>query len=231
MYWQEDTQEKTFEVDGEVVDVLFKLECKSLPVDHNQLLFNGLEQLLPWLKEEPRSAIHSIHVAESINGWERPAREENSLLHLSRRTRMTIRVPVGRLKDVETIVDKAVYVGEHVLQIKQLAITKKLLPISTIFCRYVVSESENESEFMDVCAGEIQAMGVNIKKMLCGKSRYIELDNGPVLTRTLMLADLSKDESIKLQQHGIGKYQHLGCGIFIPHKGIEAVNKGEEEKN
>jgi hypothetical protein len=40
-----------------------------------------------------------------------------------------------------------------------------------------------------------------------------------------MLADLSTDESIRLQQQGLGPRRLMGCGIFIPHKGIDAVSK------
>jgi len=32
-----------------------------------------------------------------------------------------------------------------------------------------------------------------------------------------------------VQQTGIGEHMHLGCGIFIPHKGIEAVKKSEDD--
>jgi CRISPR/Cas system CSM-associated protein Csm4 (group 5 of RAMP superfamily) len=40
-----------------------------------------------------------------------------------------------------------------------------------------------------------------------------------------MLASLTPDESLRLQQHGLGPHRTMGCGIFIPHKGIDAVKK------
>ena len=46
-----------------------------------------------------------------------------------------------------------------------------------------------------------------------------------VMTRSLMLAELQPEESIRLQEDGLGPLRHMGCGIFIPHKGIEAVKK------
>jgi hypothetical protein len=39
-----------------------------------------------------------------------------------------------------------------------------------------------------------------------------------------MVAELRPEESITLQQRGIGEHQHLGCGLFIPHKGIREVH-------
>jgi hypothetical protein len=45
-----------------------------------------------------------------------------------------------------------------------------------------------------------------------------------------MLADLSAEESVRIQQEGIGPLRHMGCGIFIPHKGIDAVGKAEDDR-
>jgi hypothetical protein len=38
-----------------------------------------------------------------------------------------------------------------------------------------------------------------------------------------MLADLKKDESIRLQEKGLGDYRLLGCGLFVPQKNIESI--------
>jgi hypothetical protein len=40
-----------------------------------------------------------------------------------------------------------------------------------------------------------------------------------------MVASLTVAESIRLQQRGLGSNRLLGCGIFIPHKGIDPVNR------
>jgi hypothetical protein len=33
---------------------------------------------------------------------------------------------------------------------------------------------------------------------------------------------------VRLQKQGIGESRNLGCGIFIPHKGIDAVYSVQE---
>jgi hypothetical protein len=38
-----------------------------------------------------------------------------------------------------------------------------------------------------------------------------------------MLADLTAEESLRLQQHGLGPGRYFGCGLFIPCKGIKTV--------
>jgi len=38
-----------------------------------------------------------------------------------------------------------------------------------------------------------------------------------------MIADLKTGESLALQQVGLGEGRKLGCGLFLPHRGIDAV--------
>jgi hypothetical protein len=46
-----------------------------------------------------------------------------------------------------------------------------------------------------------------------------------------MIADLDTAASVMLQEKGIGPHRHLGCGIFIPHKGIKAVGEAEDKSH
>jgi hypothetical protein len=62
-----------------------------------------------------------------------------------------------------------------------------------------------------------------VRKALCGKTLALATPEGALAARSLMLADLSLEESVRLQQHGLGSHRAMGCGIFLPHKGIHAV--------
>jgi hypothetical protein len=46
----------------------------------------------------------------------------------------------------------------------------------------------------------------------------------------MMIAGLGAEESVRMQEQGIGPYRHMGCGLFIPHKGIDAVKQSEDDK-
>ena len=69
-------------------------------------------------------------------------------------------------------------------------------------------------------------MGIRVRKALCGKSTLLATPTGTVQTRSLMLADLTVEESVRLQQCGLGTHRLMGCGLFIPHKGIDSVRNG-----
>ena len=68
MYWKEKSEEKTFEVTDEVIDLSFKIKCKSLPLDHAWALSHALTEAQPWLKGHKHIAIHLIHGA-GLSEW------------------------------------------------------------------------------------------------------------------------------------------------------------------
>ncbi len=108
---------------------------------------------------------------------------------------------------------------------------KDLIVTDTLFCRSVVIEnSNNEEEFLKNVHSSLKSMGVNVKKMLCGKEHLIKIPNKILTGKTLLITDLEKDDSIKIQQLGIGIGKLYGCGIFLPHKSIApvAVSKSSE---
>ena len=42
-------------------------------------------------------------------------------------------------------------------------------------------------------------------------------------TFSMMLHALVPEQSLRLQQHGLGPHRLLGCGLFVPHKSAAAV--------
>ena len=97
VYWNDDIEKKQkYVVPDDIVDVVFKVQCKQLPLDHAYDLSRVVQQELPWFADEPQSGIHLIHGAESGNGWMRPE-EPDAILPLSRRTRFMMRVAKHRV--------------------------------------------------------------------------------------------------------------------------------------
>ncbi len=232
MFWEEDDQPKEFQLTDEVLDLAFSIQCRELAVDHAWALGQALVAAAPMLEQDPRCAVHSIHLAGSQNGWERPDPELGQKLILSRRTRLVIRTPRELAEPLQQALDGATLeIGEDRLTIGK-ARRKLLSRQGTIFARHVVleaGEAQDENQFMLRIAGILEQRGIRIKKALCGVIQEIQTPEAPLLTRSIMLADLSTEDSVRLQQQGIGEHQLIGCGIFIPHKGIDAVKSVEDE--
>jgi len=229
MFWQEDEDKSLpYTAPDDVLDLCFATQCKELPIDHAWALSNAITEQLPWLLEEKYAGIHQIHVAESGNGWIRPEDAEHETLRPSHRTRLVLRIPKVRLKDADVLVGKTLSIQGYPLTIKKPR-KKPLVNSSVIFARYVLSnQDETENQFLERMAKEYHAITGNpIKKMLCGKSYVLRTADGEFMTRHLMLADQSNDDSIALQKYGLGAARLMGCGLFLAHKGIKSLHSIE----
>ncbi len=225
MYWQEETKRNERPaVPDDVVDLAFSISCRSLPVDHAWALYDALRPLLPWLEGEPGAGVHPIHVADSGNGWMRPERPDD-LLYLSRRTKLVLRVPRNRVAEAGQLSGQALDVAGQRLTVDKPA----LRPLGTHpaqFARYLVAEAgQDESDFLAEMHHQLGALDIRPKKMLCGIGKTLATPGGTLATRSLMIADLAPEEALRLQQRGLGHRQHLGCGLFIPHKDIREVKQ------
>lgn len=230
MFWQEDDKKNDISVSDKAVDVSYKIDCKQIPTCHAWELSQALYQALPWMKDEPEVGVHQIHGAESGNGWQRPA--DGELIHLSKRTRMHLRVPTSRVDDANALVGKTLDVAGNSVLVGNMT-TKSIDPFATIFARYIVMQKGmkdmNEDDFLQLVVDEMKARDIQARKLLCGKGHQFEANGELIETRSLMIADLDKLSSVQLQEVGIGLHRHLGCGIFVPHKGIKAVGETEDK--
>lgn len=227
MYWNETQKKEVFVVPDDILDVSFAINCKCLPLDNIYALSQALLAELPWLADEEHAGIHHIYGAESGNGWERPSDPDNDMLFLSRRQKMMLRLPKTRLDDARQLIGKTLDVDGYPLEVGKVT-TRMLSDLSILFARYVVSEQgQSEAEFLQQAADMLSDMDIRVRKMMAGKERAINLPDQKLYTRSLMLADLEKDESVRLQQYGLGPQRKLGCGLFMPQKGIKAVNQDD----
>jgi CRISPR-associated protein Cas6 len=223
MYWEEDEKVETPVVTDEVIDLVFGVQCRCLPVDHVYALSQAVQGVLPWLASEPVAGVHSVHVAASSNGWMRPDNPQ-ALLHLSRRTRLVVRVPKHRVEDAQKLEGETLDIAGHAMTVKNASV-RPLSTLTTLFARYLATAENlsDEAAVLDWVASQLREIDIKPRKMLCGTEHVIETPQGPLRTRSLMIADLEVDESLRLQEQGLGPYRHLGCGLFIPHKGIDDV--------
>jgi CRISPR-associated protein Cas6 len=222
MYWRETKENEHYTVPDDIVDVVYSIECRALPVDHAYALSQAIQRALPWFAQEESAGLHTIHVAESGNGWMRPEHSD-ALLYLSRRTKLTLRLPKHRIEDAGKLTGQTLDIDGKPLRVEK-SVVRPLSTITTLFSRYIVMrDGTDEDVFLQDAMALFHKMGMRPKKMLCGMEHVIATPERVIRARSLMLADLAVEESVKLQQQGLGPDRKLGCGLFIPHKDIREV--------
>lgn len=222
MHWEEEKNEETIPTPTSVVDLAFSIRCKTLPVDNAWLLFRAIAPILPWLEHDPIAGIHPLHVADSAHGWQRPE-QPNALLHLSRRTKLVLRLSQDRIADARKLEGQTLQMEGHTMSVGE-AETQSLGRNTSLFSRHVVThEGESEERFMQRQLDEMAAIDVRPSKLLPGLSHTLRVAEETLCTRLLSLEGVSLEESFRLQEKGLGDYRHLGCGIFIAHKPLAKV--------
>jgi len=146
---------------------------------------------------------------------------------------MTLRVPKHRIDDARELSGATLDIDGYPLEVGDAKV-KLFSTLPTQFSRYVVVpeaiDHDDEQAFMSYAAEQLRELGIRVRKLLCGRAHAIGHPDGDLYTRSLMLADMETEEAVLLQQQGIGQHKKIGCGLFIPHKGIKAVHEMTADK-
>lgn len=227
MLWQEEEPQTAAVTAQTVVDLVFDMTCRCLPVDHAWVLSQAIQQALPWFEQDSVAGLHLIHGAESGNGWYRPE-EQGGLLYLSRRTKLTLRLLKHRVEEACSLSGTTLELGGYPLVVGK-ASAKPLRPMPVLFARHILAEPEqDEDAFLDDMIEQLRQIGIRCRKALCGKTYRFKWVDRELFTRSLMIADLTPQDSLALQEHGLGEGRKMGCGLFVPHKDIKPVNPDDK---
>lgn len=219
MFWNDSSPDVEWHDPGDVVDAVFAISCRSLPVDHAYALSQEVQAALPWFAGESLAGLHPIHGAASGSGWTRPEGPD-ALLQLSRRAKLVLRLPRDRMDDATALVGHTLQVAGYPLRVDKVSM-RPLARITTLFSRCVIlAAADDESAFLAAAAGELEGLGIRAARMLCGRVTVLATPTRTYRTRSLMLAGVTPAQSLALQQQGLGAERKLGCGLFIPHKDI-----------
>jgi len=228
MFWQEESNTvDKYQVPEDIFDLVFKLRGKSLEVDHAYALAQALQL---HLRHDTcnKIGVHGIRLAQSGNGWIRPE-PGGASMPLSRRAKLVIRLHRDAFDEVSQITNKQLDIADQEITPGESSI-RKLSVMKTLFSRAVCCDADqSEADFLRVVARELKQMDIEVSKMICGKSGEISAGNKKLFTRTLLVADLEPRESVTLQRQGLGRDQFMGCGLFVPHKGIDPVFDIQEQ--
>jgi CRISPR-associated protein Cas6 len=196
----------------DAIDVAFALKGGTIPADHGWRLFRLLAERLAWLEAETRAGVHPIRGARSGSG----AAE----LYVGGRGRLMLRLPEARAEQSFALSGARLDLGEGIeIGAAQL---RPLFAHGTLYSPFVSMGTDEESAFQRALNEELQQAGIECK-VICGKARRAQADGTDIIGFSVMLHALSPEDSLKMQQAGLGGQRRFGCGIFVPHRSAAAV--------
>lgn len=193
------------------IDAIFSVEGQSLPREHAQALAQAVCELFPWVGVDPMGAVLPLKLPEG--GGERVA--------LSRRMQLVLRVMSHRMSEVQAAAGREMRVDGNTLRLDKPHF-RELRPHATLYAYRVASAGNGELAFMDAMNQELAQLSIRGERV-CGKRGQMMVSGQVLETFSLMLHALTPDQSLRLQQFGLGPHRLLGCGVFVPHKSAAAV--------
>lgn len=191
-------------------DVAFAVSGETVDAAYAEALYAALVRQLQWLDQEPAAGVFPIRGLSQTAGG----------LMIGGRTRVVLRVPAERVADCERLRGHSVDLPRPVRF--GAATARDLLPFPVLYARLVITGAEAEAEFLADVQAELQTLDID-SEVIVGRRGELQLGTRREIGYSLMLHGLTTEESIRMQEHGVGRHRKLGCGLFVGHKSVAAV--------
>jgi CRISPR-associated protein Cas6 len=106
-------------------------------------------------------------------------------------------------------------VGNHSLLVG-IPEVRTLRPRAYLYSRLVTIKGFMETEgFVKAAKRQLEKLGVNAEIQV-GERRTLRVKDKQVVGFELAATDLDAENSIRLQEEGLGGRRRMGCGVFVP---------------
>lgn len=190
----------------EMTDIVFPVSGLTLPDNYAFALWEQAGRVLPWLAAEPAAGILPLQLPDNPGG-----------AFLSKRAHMVLRVPARFAREARRLSGVVLDAGGHEIAVGE-ARERPLQPHPTLHAQLVASEAMEEGFLAEVTAG-LKEIGI-LGKSICGKRLMLPGSEGRISGYSLVVHELTPEDSLRLQWAGLGSGRHFGCGMFIPYKVI-----------
>lgn len=190
-----------------MIDLAFKLMGTRIPVDHGYALYSAINRIVSELHDAKDIGVHPV----------RGRFDGNGCLVLSPASRLIVRTPDERIREFLKLAGKSLEVDGHRFRIRVPEV-RALRPAAALYARLVTIKGFMEPEqFLDAARRQLETMCATAKLQL-GERRTFRVKDKQVVGFEMLATELAAEDSIKLQEVGIGGRRRMGCGVFVPFR-------------
>lgn len=187
------------------VDICFQVMGGSLAVDHGFALHGAMSGILSCFHEDETTGLKLIRGRYIGDG----------MLNISHSSELILRVPVSRIGQYIQLAGKRLRILGESLTVG-VPRTKALVPAVALYSHLVTTKNgQDQKRFEDQIAKQMEHINVH-GKLTTGKRRTFCIHGRQVVGYSMMVNELTAEESIALQEHGLGGRRKMGCGFFEP---------------
>jgi CRISPR-associated protein Cas6 len=190
-----------------VVDLTFPIQGQSIPADHGYLLYAALSMSQPAFHGASWLGVHPIKGLAS-----------GPTLRLPPGSKLRLRLPADRVTGAVALIGKTLSVGACQIRLGAPQLVP-LRPAVGLYSRLVIIKGFLDPEsFSLALQRQIDALGAQCRAAV-GSRRTLRVKDRIIVGFAVSLSELSAEESIDVQERGLGGRRHMGCGMFAPIRG------------
>ena len=217
-----------------VLDLLFRVIGTEVPADHGYALFGAISRILEsdgdrWLHGNAAVGLHTIRGVPGAPGR----------YLLGEGARFGLRLPPELVARSLALAGRSVELDGCRLRVG-VAHTRALMPATTLRSRVVTtrngldparfdSEIARQAAALDI-HGRIFRVPRRDERGSAGRDpsrRVVRIRDKRVVGYSLLATELTAEESIRLQEHGLGGRRRMGCGVFVPFQAPPPRRRGD----
>jgi CRISPR-associated protein Cas6 len=195
--------------DATMIDVVFDISGETLPVAYPYSLWDELVRLVPQLDGDEYVGVIPLRMSASKEG-----------MLIPKRAKLALRLPQTLADAVSGLAQKQLEVAGSLIQLGSCK-TRPIQHYPTLHA-HLVTGADDELAFLEEVQAALAAMGV-VAKLICGQRHMLTNGEQTINGYSLVLHDLSPEDSLRVQFTGLGKERRFGCGIFVPYKVISGL--------
>lgn len=205
-----------------MIDLSFPATGETVPRDHGYALYAAITNALPPLHEVDWLGVHPIG-----------GRSGGSLIHLSRKSSVRLRVPAEKIPAVLGLAGRRLSLNGSKVALGPPTV-HSLDPASSLDARVVLlkltrpptRDSEHEgrrvhdndamaTRYEEELRRQLSALDISGRIELCGR-RTVTIRDKRLIGFSVRVSGLSSAASMRLQERGLGGRRAIGCGLFRP---------------
>lgn len=202
-----------------MLDLLFPVLGKALPIDHAYPLYSALSRLVPAF-HEVAAAVRFAPITGTVDG--------SSRLRLTGRSRLRVRLAAEAIRTALQLAGQSVEVAGTPVRFGAPTVFP-LRPASALAARMVTfKHGEELGPFLTTANMKLAELGVAgepaVQVIESGpragepRRRVVRIKGRSIIGYAVLVSGLTAEDSIRLQEHGLGGRKRLGCGFFLPVK-------------
>jgi CRISPR-associated protein Cas6 len=187
------------------VDLAFRLTGSKVPVDHGYALYSAISRILPEIHGAKSIGVHPIRGTYSGNGE----------LVLRDSSRLVLRLESERIGEVLKLAGKRLEISNHNIGVG-IPEVRLLRPRASLYSRLVTIKGFMEpTAFLESAKRQLDKLGISAEIQL-GERRTFRVKDKQVVGFEVAAARLDAEDSLRIQESGLGGRRHMGCGVFVP---------------